>query len=126
MRYTGHLILGGACWVGYSAAVNAVETLPHISLGSMLLALPLVLLASLLPDIDHPGSWVGRRTSPISDLISIFSHRGITHSMWAVLAIFWLFDQYGALTSRVGRVCFTLAGGRCHPRRRQALVAIGP
>lgn len=44
------------------------------------LLLPLVLLGSLLPDIDEPRSFIGRRFSLISRIFSVsFSHRGFTH-----------------------------------------------
>ena len=42
--------------------------------------------ASLLPDIDHPGSIAGKLFYPVSRLISSkFAHRTITHSWIAVL-----------------------------------------
>ena len=47
-------------------------------------------VGSLLPDIDHPKSVVGKALKPISMFISsIFGHRGITHSLIGVL-IFWV------------------------------------
>jgi inner membrane protein len=45
-------------------------------------------LGALLPDIDHPGSVVGRRLKLVSIPVSmIFGHRGITHSLIAVVAM---------------------------------------
>lgn len=42
---------------------------------------------SLLPDIDHPGSAIGRRTRPLSDLAGlILGHRGFTHSLLSLIA----------------------------------------
>ena len=51
-------------------------------------------LGALLPDIDHPGSVVGRRLWFFSIPVSLlFGHRGITHSLIAVVvmsaAIVW-------------------------------------
>lgn len=44
------------------------------------LLLPLILLGSLLPDIDEPKSFIGRKFPIISRIFSIsFSHRGFTH-----------------------------------------------
>lgn len=44
------------------------------------LLLPLVLLGSLLPDIDEPRSFIGRKFPILSRIFSIsFSHRGFTH-----------------------------------------------
>ncbi|MBU4642997.1 metal-dependent hydrolase, partial [Bacillus toyonensis] len=39
-------------------------------------------LGALLPDIDEPNSFIGRRTRGVSDLIhAVFDHRGMTHSL---------------------------------------------
>lgn len=46
------------------------------------------IIGSLLPDVDHPSSSFGRRVLPVSLLLSAtFGHRGITHSLFAVVAI---------------------------------------
>jgi len=43
--------------------------------------------ASLMPDLDHPKSWLGRRLPFISyPVAALFGHRGITHSLLAVVA----------------------------------------
>lgn len=48
-------------------------------------ALAAALLGSLLPDIDHPQSWAGRKMRVISVPLSlVVGHRGITHSLLAV------------------------------------------
>lgn len=40
-----------------------------------------VILGSLLPDIDHPQAYLGRRIRVISvPIYKLFGHRGITHS----------------------------------------------
>lgn len=45
------------------------------------------LLGSLLPDIDHPKSWLGRRIPFISiPLSALVGHRGVTHSLIALVA----------------------------------------
>lgn len=56
--------------------------------GNVLIALaPMVAggyLGGLLPDIDHPGSKLGRALYPIAWVINkIFGHRGATHSLLA-------------------------------------------
>jgi len=49
------------------------------------------LVGAYLPDIDHPKSAFGSRVLPLSLPISaIFGHRGITHSLIAVVGISWL------------------------------------
>jgi inner membrane protein len=50
-------------------------------------ALALAIGGALLPDIDHPQSWVGRRARLISQpLAALIGHRGFTHSILAVIA----------------------------------------
>jgi membrane-bound metal-dependent hydrolase YbcI (DUF457 family) len=50
------------------------------------LPLALVGIGSLIPDIDHPQSWVGLRLPVISrPLVAMAGHRGITHSLLAVI-----------------------------------------
>lgn len=45
-------------------------------------------LGALLPDIDHPGSVVGRRLWLVSIPVAmLFGHRGITHSLIAAAAM---------------------------------------
>lgn len=54
---------------------------------------------SAAPDIDHPGSWLGKRLLPVSLLVSaIFGHRGATHSLLAILSMAGLFMSMGAAT----------------------------
>jgi inner membrane protein len=44
-------------------------------------------LAGLLPDIDSPGSTIGRRVWPVSAFVSATArHRGVTHTVWFCLA----------------------------------------
>lgn len=44
------------------------------------------ILGSLLPDIDHPKSAIGRRVRPLSDMLGlILGHRGFTHSLLAFI-----------------------------------------
>jgi len=51
------------------------------------LAFPVCVLASLIPDIDHHKSKIGRKMSIISRLVElIFSHRGLIHSLVAAVA----------------------------------------
>jgi len=80
MMARSHVIVGLATWIA-AAPVLHIRPLDPICLG-------LVVAGSLLPDIDHPKSWVGRRTRPVSTVIaSTFSHRGITHSAIAVIGL---------------------------------------
>jgi inner membrane protein len=76
-----HVIFG----VGLSllaAKVTAADSLPLVVAAGA--------VGSLLPDIDHPKSTFGKVIWPISGIIGgIFGHRGITHSLLAVLAVAW-------------------------------------
>lgn len=47
-----------------------------------------VVLGSLLPDIDEPQSYIGKRTIFISNILKmVFGHRGATHYLIAPLSI---------------------------------------
>ena len=54
------------------------------------LFMALVLLGSMLPDIDHPNSVIGKRVKIVSFL---FEHRGFFHSLFALV----LFGSIGVL-----------------------------
>lgn len=48
-------------------------------------------VSSLLPDIDHANSWIGRRTPVVSwGIQALFGHRGIMHSLLGALLVGWL------------------------------------
>ncbi len=76
MLARSHIVMGVALG-GVLAATNG-QHLDAQTIG-------LVALGALLPDIDHPGSAVGRRVRVISvPLSAIFGHRGFTHSLLAL------------------------------------------
>jgi inner membrane protein len=83
MMAGSHVALGVAAWMAAS---------PHLGFGAADPAgVAIAAAASLLPDIDHPKSWVGRHLRPLSEAISyVFGHRGITHSALAVAACGWV------------------------------------
>lgn len=88
MMARSHVIVGIASWIA-AAPVLHIHPLDPVALG-------VVVAGSLLPDIDHPKSWVGRRTRPLSTAIATtFSHRGITHSAIAVIALALLLTHAG-------------------------------
>lgn len=78
MMAGSHAVLGGAAWLALA---------PHLGLPALSpLPLGLAVGAALLPDIDHPKSWVGRRVRPLSDILSaVLGHRGVTHSLLALV-----------------------------------------
>ncbi len=56
----------------------------------------LVVLASFMPDIDHPDSAIGRKIRPISFLVKLLAgHRGVFHSLLIPLTIFLVLFQMG-------------------------------
>ena len=49
-------------------------------------------LGALLPDIDHPGSKIGRALYPVAWVVNkLFGHRGATHSLLALFLTSVLF-----------------------------------
>lgn len=83
-----HVALGLAAWL-VAAPLLHLAPLDPLSLG-------LAVAGSLLPDVDHPKSWVGRRTRPVSSILAAaLGHRGITHSAIAVLVLVALLSRAG-------------------------------
>lgn len=79
MMAGSHIAVGVAAWAWAA---------PHLGLSPLdPPSLALAAGGALLPDIDHPHSWVGRRARVISrPLAAIVGHRGFTHSILAVIA----------------------------------------
>lgn len=79
MMAGSHVAVGMAAWAWAG---------PHLGLSALdPVALALAVGGALLPDIDHPQSWVGRRAWMISHpLAALIGHRGFTHSILAVVA----------------------------------------
>lgn len=81
MRVATHLAAGAFCGVAQAMYFKA-------PLWSALLMMVGGMLGALLPDIDHPHSWLGRRILLVSRPIAlVFGHRGITHSLLALLGV---------------------------------------
>ncbi len=84
MTAEGHLLFSIACAV---FAKNA-ELTPVLAQGDWWHIVPSAILTCLLPDIDHPKSFLGQRLKWISKPIArAFGHRGFTHSLLAVFAL---------------------------------------
>ena len=72
---------------GFVAGAGLVKVLDLNAWGAVWVLLGGV-LGALLPDIDHPKSWLGRRIPFISlPIAAVFGHRGITHSLVAVAGV---------------------------------------
>jgi inner membrane protein len=83
-----------------AGSVSALLVAQYLHVGPIqaLLILSGGVAGSYLPDIDHPKSAFGSRVLPLSLPISaIFGHRGITHSLIAVVGasclMWWVFQQ---------------------------------
>lgn len=88
MMAGSHVALGAAAWL-VAAPRLGLPALEPVSIA-------LAVAGSLLPDIDHPQSWAGRRLRPISTIIAaILGHRGATHSLLAVAGCAWLLFHDG-------------------------------
>lgn len=78
---------------GAAAALLVAGALP-VGAAPAWLAAGAGALGGLLPDIDHPGSFLGRRAPLVSDAVhALFGHRGATHCLLAAavlsLASWW-------------------------------------
>ena len=92
MNFAGHVGLGCVSWFSYSAVIN--DSLESAISAQTLILLPVAIFGALLPDIDHPNSTFGSRIRPVSTVLSWLSHRGITHSVWAVLVSLYVLKTF--------------------------------
>lgn len=75
-------MLGATHALGGLLAAEGLIYLKHLSLNEAPLVLGASVFGSLLPDIDHPSSLLGRRAPVVSDAVGlVFGHRGFTHSL---------------------------------------------
>jgi inner membrane protein len=79
MRYSTHLVFAGCCY-----SLMAKAGLPsHDGLG-----LATAMAASMLPDLDCPGSYIGRKLPFISrPLGMLLGHRGFSHSLLCTVLV---------------------------------------
>jgi inner membrane protein len=88
MMARSHVVVGAASWIAAAPWLH-LNPLEPASLG-------LAVAGSLLPDVDHPQSWVGRRMRPLSTIVaSALGHRGLTHSALAVFGLVALLAHTG-------------------------------
>lgn len=89
MTASSHVSVGILSWAVYESLTGGV--LANYEVYFYFLAA----LGSLLPDIDHPQSWIGSRFVPISFPIwAVFGHRGITHSLIAIVSLVLILAFY--------------------------------
>jgi len=105
MMLVSHLVFG--------AVAGAVVAHFHIS--PLWVSVPLAMAGALLPDIDHPKSALGSRVRPVSTLIAkVFGHRGLTHSLLAVLGLSWLLLHLSGHKATSNMLAPLLAGYLSH------------
>jgi len=99
----------------------ALITLPLVSPAHKLSFIFMVVLGSILLDIDHPKSRIGSTIKPASWLLSIFfGHRAMIHSVFFVILLTittsYFFERITAIalflgcTSHIVLDCFTKNG----------------
>jgi inner membrane protein len=104
MMAGSHVVVGLAAWVA-AAPLLHFSAVDPVYLG-------LAVAGSLLPDLDHPKSWIGRRTRPLSTIVAaILGHRGITHSALAGVGLAALLLHVG---TRQGQVAAVVVGYLSH------------
>ena len=87
MMYKTHLVFG---------IFVAILVLQLFEIENPILFFLLICFASLLPDIDFPKSWIGRRTKPISWIIRLlFGHRKFIHTIYVPFILFFLLSAVG-------------------------------
>ncbi|MEI4802947.1 metal-dependent hydrolase [Bacillus sp. FJAT-51639] len=72
-----------------------------------------ILLGSLLPDIDEPNSYIGRRSLGIAKVVKKkFGHRGLTHSFvaWIIVSLLYFLFSYSFLLGLSMGYLFHLIG----------------
>lgn len=105
MTYASHVII---------AACSASMMQPWLDVGTTgtVLFLALAAFGGLLPDIDHPKSWIGKYVPIIPTLLfKTTGHRGWTHTLFAAFSVFVVFyvmllfsgiDTYYAFAPAIG------------------------
>jgi endonuclease YncB( thermonuclease family)/membrane-bound metal-dependent hydrolase YbcI (DUF457 family) len=79
VKVATHLIFAECCWFATSAVFDV-----HYETTAVLTAAA----TSVLPDADHPKSWVGHQLGSVSeDLNRLFGHRGFLHSLLALVLV---------------------------------------
>jgi len=84
MMYYTHLAFG---------LLVSLIALKFLAIKNQILFILIVLLFSILPDIDETRSKIGRKNKLISKTINFaFGHRGLIHTIYIPLIIFLIFD----------------------------------
>jgi inner membrane protein len=79
-------IINGISFVSITLLFNTHYQLLNIKSDNNIYIYTGAILGSILPDIDHPKSWISK-LSPVP-VHRLFKHRGITHSKILILIVF--------------------------------------
>ncbi|MUJ20498.1 metal-dependent hydrolase [Aliivibrio fischeri] len=94
MNAKGHMCMATSCYI-FTEQLS--PTLPIYNSGAVdwLSGLLIAILGGLIVDLDHPDSLVGSKLKFLSIPISIiFGHRGMFHSLLAIIGICYLLVEY--------------------------------
>jgi endonuclease YncB( thermonuclease family) len=79
VKVVTHLIFAECCWFATSAVFDVHYETPAVLAAAA---------TAVLPDADHPRSWLGHQLGSISeDLNRLFGHRGFLHSLLALMLV---------------------------------------
>jgi endonuclease YncB( thermonuclease family) len=79
LKVATHLIFAECCWFATSAVFDIHYDTPAVLAAAA---------TSVLPDADHPRSWIGHQLGSVSeDLNRLFGHRSFLHSLLALALI---------------------------------------
>ena len=87
MNYKTH-VMGGVLLglLTVSSASNILNININEDISVSVIYMSGAVVGSIFPDIDHNGSYIGRRVKPLSKLINTaFGHRGATHSPFLIV-----------------------------------------
>ncbi|MFI4853217.1 MAG: metal-dependent hydrolase [Candidatus Makana argininalis] len=88
MQYNGHIIFS----LSMGILAKKIYITNILGNGDWWHIFPGILLTCLLPDIDHPKSFIGKRIKWLSlPLNKILGHRGFTHSLFIVISFIFFF-----------------------------------
>ncbi len=76
--------------------IKLADTIYDLAMMDKIVLLSLILFFSLFPDIDHPGSKLGRKVKPLSFLLNILAgHRGLMHGLIVPFFLFFIISFFG-------------------------------
>ncbi len=93
MTAKGHMILSIPVATGLDFILNKYFFVEPVGYLFFIIFYLSVIVGSLLPDIDEPGSYIGRKLPIFSHIFSMFiTHRGFTH--YLIIPIMFLIWSY--------------------------------